>query len=204
MCADGNVGPLYLLDVDTSRLSRSERGRECEEEVDDQEILDGIQYILSKRAGFPSEGITIEPEDVSPPPPPPSTSSRPRDDSDKPNELDSATDDEIWNPKNRSAAKRLKDLECTTKLVEAVKQHWEYIQDKKLSRELVWGKVAATVRSLGVKISRAPIIWKKIYDKWRKMKSKYKDFIDNSNETGTGSMDQPPLFEEMHEFLSKF
>jgi len=141
-------------------------------------------------------GITIEPEQFFPPPHS-LDNILPRDDSHNPNDSDSATDEEIWNPKNRSVAKRLKDLECTTKLVEAVKQHWECIQDKKLSRELVWGKVAATVRSLGVKISRA-------YDKWRKNKSKYKDFIDNSNETGTGSMDQPPLFEEMHEFLSKF
>ena len=111
------------------------------------------------------------------------------------------TDEEIWTGR-KTKEKKNQDLVASAALVEAVKECWEDVSDKKISRRIVFGKVAKLVRSKGIRITRKKEkAWDKVYSKWRKLKETYMAFIDGAKKTGKGAEKLPCLYNELNELL---
>lgn len=113
------------------------------------------------------------------------------------------TDNEIWSGTSRSRQKKASDLECSRILIEVVKKHYKALNTKKVSRKLMWGKVADEVRKRGVKITRNPAkSWEKVSRKWRKLKESYDEWTNPP--TGESAKPKPPLYDELDEILGGF
>lgn len=230
LCLDGS---LVLHDVDCAQLTRSERNRSCDTVTDDvvdsiNYILakrsgfpSAARSISPEREDVPAldpdhsqsasiAGSPPEPEEGDPnkqkekrqsaPPEPVASTSNTIAAANN----DEDTDEDIWAGK-RTAGKRAVDLQASTILLVAVKTHWDSISNKKISRRTVWAKVALEVRALGVKITRDETkAWEKVYQRWRKMKESYFNYVNSSGETGKGKVKEPPHYPELHELLGNY
>ncbi len=111
------------------------------------------------------------------------------------------TDDDIWSGKRSKERKKI-DSVASARLLEIIKNRWEVVSDKKVSRQLIFSSIAAELRQSGVNISRKPdIAWLKVYARWNKLKDSYKTYTDSMSQTGKGSSKSPPFYQELHELL---
>ncbi len=110
------------------------------------------------------------------------------------------TDEEIWTGTSRSLKKRAKDEKCSEILIQVIKENYKAIMNRKIRRDIIYGKVATEVRKRGVRITRKKTAaWKLVYKKWRKLKESFDTYI--SPPTGEAAKPQPPLYDELHEVL---
>ena len=196
------IGNNSLVAVDYSCVPLALRADACGE-CDDPEVQQAINDLIKD---FEADSIFPPVTSISPEPQSPgreAVATETQDNQETCNPLDD-TDEDIWAGKRTKAKKEI-DLEASTKLVEAVKENWNDVMNKNISRSIVFGKIAVAVREKGVRITRNPSnAWKLVYYKWRKLKETFCTFVDSSSQTGNGACKPPPLYEELHELLGWF
>ena len=116
-------------------------------------------------------------------------------------EMADDTDNDLWSGKRSRERKEL-DNRASVVLLDIIKERWEAVADKKVSRSILFTSIAGEMRARGIKISRKPEkVWGKVYDRWTNMKRSYTNFSDSLSETGKGSSAPPPFYEELQELM---
>jgi hypothetical protein len=111
------------------------------------------------------------------------------------------TDNDLWSGKRSRVRKEL-DNRASVVLLDIIKEWWEAVADKKVSRSILFTSIKGEMRARGIKISRKPEkVWSKVYDRWNSMKRSYTNFSDSLSETGKGSSAPPPFYEELQELM---
>ncbi|KAK4003749.1 hypothetical protein OUZ56_005504 [Daphnia magna] len=92
-------------------------------------------------------------------------------------------DDDIWSGKRSQERKQIDSI-ASVRLLEIIKDRWEVVRDKKITRRVLFSSIAAELRQKGVNISRKPdLAWVKVYGRWNKLKESYKTYTDSILET---------------------
>jgi hypothetical protein len=111
------------------------------------------------------------------------------------------TDNDLWSGKRSRVRKEL-DNRASVVLLDIIKERWEAVTDKKVSRAILFTSIAREMRARGIKISRKPEkVWSKVYDRWNNIKRSYTNFSDSLSETGKGASAPPPFYEELQELM---